>query len=348
MTPEGGTRRGSRHAGAARRPHLPPALRRTLQVMGIILVAHYLILPQLAGVRKSLSVLSDINPLLVACGVVAEAGSIALAAQLARALLSGGERPRFAAVLRVQLATLGLSHVAPGGGATVTPVGFRLFRRAGVSAPNATFVLGAQTVISLFALNVMLVLALIISIPRRGESLAYIGSAVAGVVVLGGLGLMVVGVFRRSQRAEHLFRSIASRLPYVNADALSAALHDLLVRGRQVIEDRRVILRAAGFAVSQWIADAASLWIFIAALGVLLEPDSLMIAFGVANLSAILPLTPGGVGVYEAILTSSLVGFGVPAPQAVIGVLAYRVFQFWLPIPVGIGAFMWAQTTEAE
>jgi len=37
----------------------------------------------------------------------------------------------------------------------------------------------------------------------------------------------------------------------------------------------------------------------------------------------------------EAVLTSSLVGFGVARGVAVLGVIAYRLVNFWLPIPAG-------------
>jgi hypothetical protein len=37
----------------------------------------------------------------------------------------------------------------------------------------------------------------------------------------------------------------------------------------------------------------------------------------------------------EATLTSVLVGFGTPRGAATLGVVAYRLINFWLPIPLG-------------
>ena len=42
----------------------------------------------------------------------------------------------------------------------------------------------------------------------------------------------------------------------------------------------------------------------------------------------------------EVGLTAMLVLIGVPTDTAVIATLLYRLFSFWLPIP--IGAFAWA------
>jgi uncharacterized protein (TIRG00374 family) len=315
-------------------------------VLAFFLVLHYLLLPQLAGAEKSISVLSGINPLLVVAAVAAEAASLAASAQLTRALLAGSHRPGFTAILRLQIATLGMSHAVPGGGATATPLGFRLLRRAGVSRPDAGFVLGAQAAGSMAALNVILWIALIVSIPIRGADSAYVGVAIAGAAAMGGFGLLMFGVSRGSRRANRLIEIVAGRLRFVDPDALGDFLQDVARRYRTLVGDRRSMARIVGWATLQWLADAASLWLFLAAVGVYLEPDALLIAFGLANLSAIIPLTPGGVGVYEAVLTSSLVGFGVPGAQALLGVLAYRLFAFWLPIPLGAAAYLWAMADD--
>ena len=42
----------------------------------------------------------------------------------------------------------------------------------------------------------------------------------------------------------------------------------------------------------------------------------------------------------EAVLTSSLVGFGVPRGIAILGVIGYRLVNFWLPIPMGAVAYL--------
>ena len=48
-----------------------------------------------------------------------------------------------------------------------------------------------------------------------------------------------------------------------------------------------------------------------------------------------MPITPGGLGLIEGIYIPTLVGFGLSRAQATVGVLTYRVAQFWLPIFVG-------------
>ena len=57
----------------------------------------------------------------------------------------------------------------------------------------------------------------------------------------------------------------------------------------------------------------------LAAYGHVTRPIDLFVAYGVANVLAAVPLTPGGLGIVEAVAATSLIGFGVPAAIAWLG-----------------------------
>jgi uncharacterized protein (TIRG00374 family) len=247
----------------------------------------------------------------------------------------------------MQMAMLAASRVIPGGSAAGAPIGYRLLRRLGVHPSDAGFALGAQALGSVVVVAVLLLAALVASIPIRGADLAYLGLAGAAAAILLGAGLVVVGIARGTRTADRLLGTVARRVPFVDATAVSEQLHMVVARIHVLAQDRHRLARTTGWASLQWLADAASLWIFLFALGSTVGPDALLIAFCLANVTAAVPLTPGGVGVYEAVLTSSLVGFGVPHAEAIIAVLAYRVFSFWLQIPVGAVAYLSAEADSA-
>jgi uncharacterized protein (TIRG00374 family) len=73
--------------------------------------------------------------------------------------------------------------------------------------------------------------------------------------------------------------------------------------------------------------------------GTEISPIDLLVAYGLANIFAAIPVTPAGLGVVEGVLIGTLVGFGVPHSQAILAVLAYRLVNFWIPIPVGGAAY---------
>ncbi|MBJ7471952.1 MAG: flippase-like domain-containing protein, partial [Solirubrobacteraceae bacterium] len=53
-----------------------------------------------------------------------------------------------------------------------------------------------------------------------------------------------------------------------------------------------------------------------------------------------IPITPGGIGFVEAGLAATLVLAGVSAADAAVATFAYRLVTYWLPLPVGLVAFL--------
>ncbi|MHB8467671.1 MAG: lysylphosphatidylglycerol synthase domain-containing protein, partial [Acidimicrobiales bacterium] len=61
----------------------------------------------------------------------------------------------------------------------------------------------------------------------------------------------------------------------------------------------------------------------------------ILVAYGLGQLAAVLPFTPGGLAVVEASLTAVLIAYGMSAGGAIAGVLVYRVISFWAVVPIG-------------
>ena len=66
-----------------------------------------------------------------------------------------------------------------------------------------------------------------------------------------------------------------------------------------------------------------------------LDLDALIVTFGLANLVAAIPITPGGLGYVDAAYLGTLVGFGLSSSNARLGIASYRLAQFFLPIVLG-------------
>ncbi len=130
-------------------------------------------------------------------------------------------------------------------------------------------------------------------------------------------------------------RRLADRLPLLDGDKVARVVEEIANRLQTLVDQPVLLRRAVTWAAANWILDASCLWVFIAAFGKFVSPIDLMVAYGLANVLAVIPITPSGLGVIEGILIPTLVGFGVPKTQAIVAVLGYRVVNFWLPIPVG-------------
>ena len=62
-------------------------------------------------------------------------------------------------------------------------------------------------------------------------------------------------------------------------------------------------------------------------------------AYFVGMLANTLPV-PGGVGAVDGGMIGALIGFGVDSGLAIVGVLSYRLFAFWIPIIPGVLAYI--------
>jgi uncharacterized membrane protein YbhN (UPF0104 family) len=99
-------------------------------------------------------------------------------------------------------------------------------------------------------------------------------------------------------------------------------------------------VRAFGLALSNWAYDAVVLVAALEALRVPVPWRGVLVVYGLTQVSASLPVTPGGLGVVEGSMAALLIAYGVAAPEAFATVLLYRIISFWGVVPVGWGAFL--------
>ena len=323
------------HRGSGRR-----RLRRVAFVLIGAVVVEYLVLPQLAGARKALHTLGKVQPGWLIAGVLLEAAAIASYAELTRTLLPVGRRPRRTTLLRITMSTLGLSHVVPGGTAVGTSMGYRLLTTAGVQGTDAGFAIATEGLGSAVVLNILLWLGLIVSIPLRGFNPLYGTAAALGALLLALVGGALLALTKGEERLATVVCWVADHVPFLDGPDVSSVLHRVAVRLRGLVAEPGILGRAVLWAALNWLLDMASLWVFLAAFGHRVGPDGLLISYGLANVLAAIPITPGGLGVIETVLTASLVGFGTPRAVALLGVVSYRLVNFWLPIPLGALSYL--------
>jgi hypothetical protein len=117
------------------------------------------------------------------------------------------------------------------------------------------------------------------------------------------------------------------------------------------VRDARRLLRHgnAGLvgALMWWGFDIAVLWACFHAFGAPPAFAVVTVAYFVGMLANTLPL-PGGVGGVDGGMVGALIAFGVEPELALLSVLAYRGFAFWLPIVPGALAYLGLRRTVAR
>jgi uncharacterized membrane protein YbhN (UPF0104 family) len=116
------------------------------------------------------------------------------------------------------------------------------------------------------------------------------------------------------------------------------------------VHDARRLLRAGNpallGALMWWGFQVAVLWACFEAFGAAPPAGVLAVAFFVGMLANLLPL-PGGVGGVDGGMVGALIAFGVEPELALLSVLGYRGFVFWLPIVPGAIAYLTLRRTVA-
>lgn len=312
-------------------------------------VGLYIVAPSMLSLFGAWPRLADVEPWWFLVLAVLEACSFAALWWLARLALAepAGDKepspvhPGWGTIATAQLAGNAASKVVPGGAATGGVVQARLLIQAGQPGP---VVASALTAIGLITTGVLLLLpvltlpALLIGPPpARQLELGLLVSLILAIVIVGlGLtaltwGRFVVLVGRGIGRIVHVVKRS------VTADSCAALL--VTQRNRIAAAFQGHWWAAAFAAAANRMFDYAALVAALVAFGVHARPAEVLLAYVVAQAFAIIPITPGGVGFVDAGLTALLVLVGVPADTALIGTLLYRLFSFWLPIPVGVLAW---------
>ena len=322
-------------------PFLVRPLRRGIVIFALVLIVEYLVVPELVGASKDLYLLGRVNPLWLVAGLVLEAASLFCYGLLTRAVLPpGSHNPGLSRLFRIDLAAAAVAHVIPAGTVGSAGIGYRLFTAEGIKGNDAAVMMATKGLGSTVVLNVLLWLSLVVSIPLAGFHPIYVTVAVVGAVLLLAVALLALGITRGAERASRILHAIGDRTPGLTGDGLEKILRDTAASVSALGRDRRVLARSLLWASLNWLLDAASLWCFVAAFGRFVNPVELFAAYGIANVAGVLPITPAGLGVIDSVAPLLLVSFGVTRSVATLGVLGWRLVNFWLPIPAGAAAYV--------
>jgi uncharacterized protein (TIRG00374 family) len=322
-------------------PFVVKPLRRGIVIFALVLIIEYLVVPELVGASKDLHLLGQVNPAWLAAGAILEGLSLFCYGLLTQAVLPpGAHNPGLSRLFRIDLSAAAVAHVLPAGTLGSAGIGYRLFTAEGIKGNDAAVMMATKGLGSTVVLNVLLWLSLVVSIPLAGFHPIYVTVAVTGAVVLVAVAALGLGITRGAQRASRILRAVGDKIPGLTGERLERAVLDTAASLSALARDRRVLAWSLTWASLNWLLDAASLWCFVAAFGRLVNPVELFAAYGIANVAGALPVTPAGLGVVDSVAPLLLVSFGITRSVATLGVLAWRLVNFWLPIPAGAIAYV--------
>lgn len=239
------------------------------------------------------------------------------------------------------LAMVFFNQAVPSMGTSGNAYMYTALQRKGVSSGSAVIV----TILNMLTYYIAFFLLAISTMMYLALAHALHPEQVAGMVVF--FAMMItffIWIRFRTQRRERVERTIGDINRIVGrltrgavTESIPAHFVDDFFEGRALIigSKKRFILPVIT-NLAMFLADATTLYVVFRGLG---HDDVLFRYVAAAYVVGIIlyafAIIPGALGVYEAGLTGMLTAFHVSTTSALAGVILFRGFSFWLPIPVG-------------
>jgi len=290
-------------------------------------VAIYLVFPAITEVLASWPRLSTLNPWWLFAAIGAEAAHFVCTFALQRLAL---RTKAWFPVVTSTLAGNAITLIMPGGAAVGAAVQFRMLAASGMDTGETVSGLAGFSLLGvggLLALPVFALPVILLGAPTsRGlEHAAFLGAA--GFVVFAAFGAVVLAydaplrwAGRAGQRAANWVRRKRPPLEGLDETLLSQRDEIRAVLGSQWWQ---ALLLSAGRLAFDYLC----LLMALRATGSRPRPSLILVAYAVAGIVGMIPVTPGGLGLVEASLTGLLVLAEVDWVPLCAGPIAYGLFR---------------------
>jgi uncharacterized protein (TIRG00374 family) len=306
-----------------------------------------LILSLLVGKRgeftAALRHLDHLNSLWAIAAVLAEALSIVGYGFLQQRVLHwSGAELSLASLTLVSMANNAIAYTVPGEPAVSSAYRYRFFRRHGASGASSGWAILTILIAQAIGMSLLLLVGVLIALSGHA------GVHARGTVVVGLFVVVIAGALLVRRDLLLRFLGLVVRLcqritGHPRGDVL-ARIESTLQRMHEIPLSTGAALRLVTMATALWLSDFLILVCCFGAVHAPIPWSGVLLAFGVAQIVASLPLIPGGVGIVEGSLAVILVAYGAKKVPALAVVLVYRLLTFWLVIIVGgicVGVIEW-------
>ena len=241
-------------------------------------------------------------------------------------------------IARIALELNFVNHILPSGGAAGFSYLGWVLGKHGVKPSRSTISQLIRFMLTFVAFVMILVVAVVFlaadgRINRLIILLAGLIVVVCVTVIFGTI--FVISNNRRLNNFSHALTRLANRTMNLltrgkkpnalKADILPDFFGELHQDYISIRKDTRILIKPFIWAIVTNLADVALIWIAFWSLGYEVSPAILFVAFGVSSLASAISVTPGGAGVYEAIMIAFLASSNVPPDVAIAGTLLARV-----------------------
>lgn len=240
-----------------------------------------------------------------------------------------------------------VNTIFPSGGVSgFSFIGLRL-RKRGISAGQATLVQMMRFIMLFISFQIVLFIglfALALDGRANGLMLLVAGSLATLLVVLTLIIGFIIGSKRRIDgfftfitksinKLIHIFRP--NHPETINVARVRRLFGDLHDNYMQVTKDIWALKRPLRYSLMANLIEVGAIYVVYVAFGEFVNPGAVIIAYAIANFAGLVSVLPGGIGIYEALMTAVLAVGGVPPGISLPVTVMYRVLNMSVQVIPG-------------
>ena len=327
----------------------PKRLLQTFAIVSVLVVAIYVLLPNLVGLDDAIEKLGQADAVWLMVGLAFTVLMFYAYVALFRGVVGEGTRLNWRESYEITLAGLAATRLFSAGGAGGIVLTYWALRKAGMIRREAAnrmtaflILLYAVYLITVVVVGILLYTGLINGSNPPGLTL--VPAAIAGGIMALFLAMTLLprDFERRMARFsdDSRFHRWMRRLAAVPA-TIATGVRVGIAFVRNPSRGGLALLGAIGF----WAANIGILWAAFHAYDVQVPLGVVIQGFFIGMVANLFPFAPGGVGAVDAGMIGTFVLFGLDGASVFAAILTYRLMAFWLPIPPGIIAFFQLRQT---
>ncbi len=216
-----------------------------------------------------------------------------------------------------------------------------------VSAARSTIVQMMKFILVFVSFQIFLFVGvLMLAVSGKASNLLILVAASLGTLLaVSTLGIaFVIGSRRRIDSFFTFVTRLVNRIIHVvrpkhpetiNISRAREVFTELHENYMHVRRNLRALRRPFLYALLANITEICAIYVVYIAFGQLVNPGAIIIAYAVANFAGLVSVLPGGVGIYEALMTAILAAGGISPAVSIPATLMYRVVSMLVQLPPG-------------
>lgn len=259
-----------------------------------------------------------------------------------------GNKLDYKYLFKISLELNFVNHVFPSGGVTgLSYFSLRLRDGKHLSAAKATLVHFMKLALMFLSFELLIVFGLLsLAIMGRANNLVIlVAGSLSTLLLVGTIGFFYIIESRSrinsfftflTKLINRIIQLVRPSYPEtINIERARRMVDDFHDNYVQIRSDYKKLKGPFWYGLMANVTEVAAVYVVFIAFGEWVNLGAVILAYAIANFAGLISVLPGGIGIYEALMVTTLASCGVPAAVSLPVIVMYRVVNTLIQLPPG-------------